>query len=162
MSCLFQLENYKIEHVVVVLNEEYDASLPTHTGNIASSLNVAPHKKDPLRYRLTLDVRIDPTEKREKEFFPYRVAIKGRAAFAFKDGCSREEIDKFMRLNGAAILYGLLRAQIAQITAQSVHGQFLLPTMNFAEAAKDEPKAKANKVLKKGEELPKAEAQKGS
>lgn len=153
MSCLFQLENYKIEHVVVVLNEAYDASLPSHTGNIASSLNVAPHKQDPLRFRLTLDVRIDPTEKREKEFFPYRIAIKGRAAFVFKEGCGREEVDKFMRLNGASILYGLLRAQIAQITAQSVHGQFLLPTVNFTEAAKDEPKAK--KVSRKDEELPK-------
>lgn len=146
MSCLFQLENYKVEHVVIISEEGYDASLPSHTGNIASSLNVAPHKTDPLRYRLTLEIRIDPTEQREKEFFPYRVAIKGRAAFAFKEGCSHEEINKFMRLNGAAILYGLLRAQVAQITAQSVHGQFLLPTMNFVEAAeKSRKKAKLKK-----------------
>ena len=152
MSCLFQLENYKIDHVVVISYEGYDASLPSHTGNIASSLNVAPHKKDPLRFRLTLEVRIDPTEKRDKEFFPYRVAIKGQAAFAFKAGCNRDEIDKFMRLNGAAILYGLLRAQVAQITAQSVHGQFLLPTVNFAEAAqKAQLEAKPKKVSKKTE-----------
>jgi len=37
------------------------------------------------------------------------------------------------RINGAAILYGMLRGQVAQITAQSVHGQFLLPTANFIE-----------------------------
>ena len=155
MGCLFQLENYQIEHVVVVPYEGYDASLPSHTGNIASSINVAPHKKDPLRYRLTLEVQTSPTENRDKEYFPYRVAIKGRAAFVFKEGYGREEVNKFMRLNGASILYGLLRAQVAQITAQAVHGQFLLPTMNFAEEFKPQQKSQSKSATKKDQALTK-------
>ncbi|MDD5706586.1 MAG: hypothetical protein PHR35_11720, partial [Kiritimatiellae bacterium] len=44
--------------------------------------------------------------------------------------------DHFLQLNGAAILYGLLRGHVAQITAQGPHGQFLLPTLNFLELQK--------------------------
>ena len=155
MSCQLRLDHYQIEYVAVAQNDGYDAALSSHTGDISSSINISPHKKDPSRYRLRLEVQVKPTAKKEKEFFPYQVAIKGRAFFDIKDASSPEETNKFLRLNGAAILYGLLRAQVAQITAQSVHGQFLLPTMNFVEAAKAEPKAKANKTLKKGKDSPK-------
>ena len=149
MSCLFRLDHYQIEYVAVAQNEGYDASLPSHTGDISSSINIAPNKKDPSRYRLRLEVQIKPTAKREKDFFPYQVAIKGRGFFAIKGAGSPGEIDTYLRQNGAAILYGLLRAQVAQITAQSVHGQFLLPTMNFAEAAqKAQLEAKPKKAPK--------------
>lgn len=136
MNCLFRLDHYQIESVAVAHNETFDTSQSDHTGDISSAINIAPHKKDASKYRLTLEIQVKPTAKKEKSFFPYFVAIKGRAFFTFKDPCSREDADKALSLNGAAILYGLLRAQVAQITAQSVHGQFLLPTMNFVELAK--------------------------
>ena len=157
MTCQFRLDHYLIDHVLVVQNEGYDAALESHTGDVAANINVAPNNKDPNRYRIVLDVKVSPTAKQEKAFFPYKVAIKGRGFFAIKDASSPEEVDKFLRCNGAAILYGLLRAQVAQITAQSVHGQFLLPTMNFVEAAKNANlEAKPKKTRKKNESIAKA------
>lgn len=135
MNCFFQLERYQIESVAVAPNEKFNATSGSFTGDIYAAINIAPHAKDPKRYRLTLDVQVRPTPKKEKSFFPYHVAIRGRAFFLFRDVCSQAEADHALRLNGASILHGLLRAQIAQITAQSVHGQFLLPTMNFVELA---------------------------
>jgi preprotein translocase subunit SecB len=48
-------------------------------------------------------------------------------------------------VNGAAILFGLLRGQVAQVTAMSHYGTFLLPPVNLVEAFND--KAKANMEL---------------
>lgn len=134
MSCQFRLEQYLIDHILVAQNDRYDASLQNHTGDVATVINVAPNQKNPSLYRVILDVQVKPTVKQENEFFPYQVAIKGRGFYAVKGANSPEESDRLLRVNGAAILYGLLRAQVAQITAQSLHGQFLLPTMNFVEA----------------------------
>ena len=131
MSCLFQLDHYQIESVLVAQNEEFDSSADTHTGDIAGVTRITPHKSDPCKYLLGLEIEVNPKPQREKEFFPYYVAIKGSAFFSFKELCSKEVVERYLHLNGASILYGLLRAQVAQITAQSAHGQFLLPTVNF-------------------------------
>lgn len=138
MNCVFQLNSYKIQSVAVACNDSYDRSLNAHIGDIAASINIAPHVKDKAKYRLSLEVRVTPTAKKEKEFFPYSVAIKGRADFSFKEPWPPEQANHTLRLNGASILYGLLRAQVAQITAQSVYGQFLLPTMNFLELPEEQ------------------------
>jgi len=135
MPCKFQLEQYQLASVAVSGNEAFDGSLARHGGEITTSLTVAPHKRDGSRYRLTLDVTVKADEKNRAAGFPYDVAIKGHAFYIFQEPCGQEEKESFMHMHGAAILYGLLRAQVAQITAQSVNGQFLLPTVNFADEA---------------------------
>jgi preprotein translocase subunit SecB len=162
MNCLFRLDHYQIESVAVAHNEQFDPKLPAHTGDISATINIAPHTKEQTKYRLTLEILVKPTTGQEQAFFPYEISVTGRGFFSFKAPCDPEKADHVLRLNGAAILSGLLRGQIAQITAQSVHGQFLLPTVNFVElqeqaqamAAKPEPKRavkakpKARKPLK--------------
>ncbi len=133
MNCFFQLDRYQIESVSIAPNPDFDPALPAHTGEMTASINIAPNTKAPNRYRLTMEIQVKPSAEKEKEFFPYLIAIKGRAFFTFKAPCTPEQADHVLRLNGAAILHGLLRAQVAQITAQSVHGQFLLPAANFQE-----------------------------
>jgi len=142
MKCAFQLNSYQIENIAVAWNETFDRDLDAHTGDIATSISISPHAKDVRKYRVTLEVQVKPTAKKEKEFFPYQVAIKGRAFFTFQEACPAEDADHTLRLNGASILYGLLRAQVAQITAQSVNGQFLLPTVNFLELAETQRKTR--------------------
>lgn len=136
MDCLFQLNHYQIESVAVSLNAKYDDKLPSHTGDVSATMQVAPHKEDSTKYLLTMELLVRPNKDHEKEFFPYDVGIKGRAFFTFREPCPRDQADHVLRLNGASILYGLLRGQVAQITAQSAHGQFLLPTVNFLELGK--------------------------
>jgi hypothetical protein len=41
MSCLFQLDHYQIESVLVAQNEEFDSSADTHTGDGSPYLSVA-------------------------------------------------------------------------------------------------------------------------
>ena len=133
MSCLFRLDHYQIESVAVILNEGYNPKLKSHTGDLTSTMTVAPHREDARKYMLVLEVMARPKKDHESKFFPYSVVVKGRGFFSFRNKTDKPEAERVLRLNGAAILYGLLRAQVAQITAQSVHGQFLLPTVNFVE-----------------------------
>ncbi|MBA4386488.1 MAG: hypothetical protein C0404_00825 [Verrucomicrobia bacterium] len=142
MNCQFRLDQYQIESVSVIVNDKYDSKLPSHTGDVSSTITLNPHKEDPNKYLLALELLVRPKKDHEKDFLPYNIAIKGRAFFAFKDACPRKEAERVLQLNGASILYGLLRAQVAQITAQSVHGQFLLPTMNFVELTQAQQEAK--------------------
>jgi len=150
VKCVFRLDLYQIESVAVTQNETFDTAMSLHTGDISSAINIAPHKNDPGKYRLTMGIQVKPSPKKEKEFFPYLIAISGRAFFTFEEPCPREQAEAVLRLNGASILYGLLRAQVAQITAQSVHGQFLLPAMNFVELAKVQADAESAAPAKKG------------
>lgn len=136
MTCEFQLDAYQIESVSVATNAKFDAARPAHTGDVSCEVGIAPHRKDATKYRLTLDVQVKPNPKKERDFFAYHVAIKGRAFFTFSAEVPRVDAEHTLRLNGASILYGLLRAQVAQITAQGEHGQFLLPPMNFVELEK--------------------------
>ncbi|MFA5107878.1 MAG: protein-export chaperone SecB [Patescibacteria group bacterium] len=148
MNRVFRLDRYQIESVAVVLNESYDAKLPSHAGDVSVKMTIAPHKEDPTRYLLSLELFVRPKKDHEKAFFPYNIAIKGRAFFVFKDNCPKDQAKHVLSLNGASILHGLLRAQVAQITAQSVHGQFLLPTMNFVEMAQSQQAGKPTKASK--------------
>ena len=142
MNCVFRLDHYQIESVAVILNGSYDAKLHAHTGDVTTTIIIAPRKDDLTKYFLTLEIIVRPKKDHEKEFFPYDVAIKGHAFFTFKEKYPKERAKQFLQLNGVSILYGFLRAQVAQITAQSVHGQFLLPTMNFVELAAQQQVAK--------------------
>jgi len=148
MNCVFRLDHYQIESVAVILNESYDAKLSTHTGDVSATIKIVPHKEVATKYLLSLEFFVRPKKDHEKAFFPYNIVIKGRAFFTFKDNCPKDQASHALRLNGASILYGLLRAQVAQITAQSVHGQFLLPTMNFVEMAQSQQACKPAKALK--------------
>jgi len=148
MNCEFRLDAYQIESVSVSENAKFDAARPSHTGDVSCAVSITPHRSDATKYRLMLDVQVKPTAKKERDFFPYYVAIKGRAFLSFQAEVAHEDAEHILRLNGASILFGLLRAQVAQITAQGEHGQFLLPPMNFVELEKRlaSPRSKSRKA----------------
>ena len=69
-----------------------------------------------------------------------------RREVCFSEEYPIDQYDKALSLNGASILYGLLRAQIVQLTALSAHGQFLLPTINFVELQQSKSESSAKKM----------------
>lgn len=149
MSCLFQLDRYIIEEVSVRLNDAYDASISEHIGDIASNIRNARSSKHAQKARLTMEIDVHPTEGKEKSFYPYYVKIKGTAFFTFSEEYPTDQYERALSLNGSSILYGLLRAQIVQLTALSTHGQFLLPTINFVELQQSKSESRAKKMKPK-------------
>lgn len=147
MSCQFQLNRYEVESVAVTPHDGHNPKLKSHTGDVTSKIQVAQHNKDPRKYLLVLEILVHPTKGREAKFYPYNIAIKGRGHFFFKEEAG-DDVHRALNVNGAAILYGLLRAQVAQITAQAVRGQFLLPPLNFVEMYEDKKEnGRASKPL---------------
>ncbi len=149
MDCLFRLDRYIIEAVSIRLNNEYDGSIREHVGDVSSSVEHAWNSKNAKQACLTLEIDIHPAAGKENAFYPYHVNIKGAAFFTFADNYPPDQYDQALSLNGASILYGLLRAQVVQITALSAHGQFLLPTLNFVEMQQSKPESNTGKVKSK-------------
>jgi preprotein translocase subunit SecB len=129
----FNLEHYLLDAVNVATNPAYDKTLPEQSLGLQASLGIATNPTDPKRFMLVLSVAVDADKENQQKPPAYTVSISGRAFFAFAETPNKEEAEKFLSLQGASILYGFLRGQVAQLTAQGPHGQMLLPTLNFQE-----------------------------
>ncbi|MFH0953520.1 MAG: hypothetical protein V1873_04240 [Verrucomicrobiota bacterium] len=141
----FEIEHFEILQLNIEANEVFDKTSTERTALLKAQMSVSCHEKDPRRWRLTLALEIDAEKPEEKKLLPYRMRITGRAYFLFKEDATKEAAEHTLRLNGASILYGLLRAQVFNITALSINEPYLLDTMNFVQAEKQhlkEPPAK--------------------
>jgi preprotein translocase subunit SecB len=58
----------------------------------------------------------------------------GRAYFHVSDELEESEVARYILFNGSAILLGLLRAQVSQVTALGRWGTFLLPPVDIVQA----------------------------
>lgn len=66
--------------------------------------------------------------------------------FKFEKGMSKQEKEKFLKINGASILYPYIRAYISTITSFNKEGSaVILPTINFASFYEDEKKTRTKK-----------------
>ena len=83
---------------------------------------------DPSAHQLLLEVPFEPTEAGSA---PYRGRIVGRGFFSISEELDVEQTAQYIIGNGSAILLGLLRAQVAQVTALGRWGTFLLPPVNL-------------------------------
>lgn len=129
----FQLEHYLLDAVNVATNLAYDKTLPEQSLGVQATLGIATHPTDPKRFMLVLSIAVGADKENQQKAPAYAVSISGRAFFAFAEPPNKDEAEKFLSLQGASILYGLLRGQVSQITAQGPHGQMLLPSLNFQE-----------------------------
>lgn len=126
-----QLNSYKIFGVSVAPSPDFKPKQLEYTGEVSTGIRTGTHRQDSNKHKVTLDVRIEPKKGKEDACFPYIVAIRGDAYFTTKDISDGAMIEKALHLQGTSILYGLLRAQVAQITAQGIYGTYLMPTLNF-------------------------------
>ncbi|MBN2164310.1 MAG: protein-export chaperone SecB [Pontiellaceae bacterium] len=129
----YQLERFLVESVAVRPNPGYSDTSPENTGTISVGVSLATHNEDKCKRQLILDINLQPKEGAEDRCFPYSISIIGMAFFLFHKDASEKDVERFLNINGSAMLFGLLRGQVSQITSQSVHGQFLLPPCNFVE-----------------------------
>jgi len=127
------LDRFLVDRIHVEANSDYDKR-----DELVLTLDVDPqhlrHNEDPDVHQLILAVRFGRTEE-DSAGTPYFGEAVGRAFFHIEGkDLSEKEKAELVLMNGAAILYGLLRGQIAQITAMSHFGTFLLPPTNLVEA----------------------------
>ena len=124
------LDAYYVDRLALDVVEDYDDDAAEQHWEIDVRPQHLTNTEDPLAQQVVLSVRFEPAEGSSA---PYRGEIAGRAFFRVCD----EEPDKassLVRFNGSSILFGLLRGQVAQLTAFARWSTFLMPPVNLVEA----------------------------
>jgi preprotein translocase subunit SecB len=122
---------------------------------------------------VTMDTRID-VDGRDKEspdprlfgvYYALRVANKEGKQCPYSFECvvsglfevvgniPKEERETFVAVNGTTLLFGAVREQVANLTARSVYGMLLLPTVNFLDLKKPKPKPELDPAAPPAQEL---------
>jgi len=135
-----QLDAYRIDSLRIEANPDFDRR-DVFTGTIDVDPEHLRHTEKEDVHQLRLTVSFGRAED-EPVGTPYTGEIVGRAFFHLADSeLDESEKARLIIVNGSAILYGLLRGQVAQVTALSHYGAFLLPPVNLVESFREKAAA---------------------
>lgn len=126
-----QLDGFVLDQLSVTANEDYDED--SGTDSVELTLQAAPlvNNDDASEHQLILSVGFSPVEGKSCR---YSGNVAGRAYFRTDQDLTDDEVGQYVFVNGSAILYGLLRGQVATVTACARWGMFLLPAANLVDA----------------------------
>jgi preprotein translocase subunit SecB len=137
-----EIENYAVDRLTLESNSAFDESKPMES-SLGLSHSLQQHVSDPLRFRVTMDIVVrEATERAPGEDgepnWPYRIHLRIMGYFAFAEGTPEEVVSQMLPTNGLVMLYGVARGVVAQVTAVSHWGKFVLPSVNFVEYLREE------------------------
>jgi|Deesub1362A_J573_1020465.scaffolds.fasta_scaffold23972_2 preprotein translocase subunit SecB len=130
MPAQLDIEEYFVEEVRVKANPDYSGEI-SHEGEISVSFNIKRKGTEPF-FMIPMIINVNKTKK-AFETAPYQIVLRITGFFRFKEGTDEVTIKKMIGLNAPAMLYSIARGIVSQTTAQSLHGKFILPTVNFVE-----------------------------
>ncbi|MBU0607543.1 MAG: protein-export chaperone SecB [Armatimonadetes bacterium] len=110
-------------------HEDYQVSLEQEMSKVPE------HQKYMLVMKLGLEAK---DEDRTPPAALRSLAVTARGFFDLPDDAPEEYVEKVVPLNCSAILYGMLRGVVSQVTANLPSGPQLLPTLNLAEALSEQ------------------------
>jgi preprotein translocase subunit SecB len=148
MQSLLNIYDFTIEELHVKANEKYRGKGKDERAEIETTVSLR-RKAGSSDFLLRMRIEVNRTEKAFAKG-PYYVLLDISGFLGFVEGTEEETIQKMIGINGPVILYGVARGIVAQATANARHGKFVLPTVNFLEAAKQKPVRK-NKTRQKSE-----------
>lgn len=141
MPALLDIEEYFVEEIRVKASPDYSGG-SDHEGTVSVSFNINRKGTEPF-FMIPMVINVNKTKK-AFETAPYQIVLKITGFFSFKEGTDEETIKKMISLNAPAMLYSIARGIVSQATAQSIHGKFILPTVNFVELLKKKRKKKTS------------------
>lgn len=137
-----QLEDF----VMTKLHLEWrDPKAKTYSeSGISFDYDIARHKEHDRRFMMHFRVALAPQKtKKNPDLSGYVLETEIVGLFKFPEDIEKEKMDYLIRVNGATILYGILRGQLATMTGSFAGGRFTLPTVMMQEVVADIEKAKA-------------------
>ena len=126
-----QLDAYYVDRLTFEVVDDWDDSLTESSWDIEVDPKHLRNDENPFVQQVALWVRFGPAEGGSA---PYRGEIAGRAFFRVTDEDDLDKAANLVAFNGASILFGLLRGQVAQVTAFARWSTFLMPPVNLVEA----------------------------
>ena len=143
MQAQLNLNDYYINEISFVVNRDHVPS-ETVCGTIDLDFDIKRNSDNPLNFMIDLRVDINP---REEDFdkCDYRIHLTLSGFFSFESGITEEAISNMIAPNGLSMLYGVARGVVANATAMSWHGKFVLPSLNLIEIIKRKSEAESEK-----------------
>ncbi len=90
-----------------------------------------PEPEAPYEYRMGVELQLIPSEA-SKTHAPYRIDVAAQAWLSFYDhDVTPERRRSIVEVNGASMVIGAIREEIARITARSTLGTLTLPTLRI-------------------------------
>lgn len=123
-------ENYAVNKIILRDLEENEES-EKEKGNFEINVGIDENKE-----RIKINMKVLPKDR--------YVEIEMIGIFKFSENFPEEDKEKFLRINGAAILYPYIRAYTSTVTSFDKTGNALIiPTINFQRLYEDSLKQKS-------------------
>ena len=118
-----------------------------------SSINVTcdvkKHNEDPTRFLIQMAVTISPKDEKSPGLYEGELVAVG--GFRVTENVQENDRADLVVVNGKAIMYGVIREMVANLSARGSHGVYFLPTVTFCDEAAKVPAVapkKSKKVVK--------------
>lgn len=153
MQAQLNLNDYYINELSFVANRDH---IPSEAlcGTIDLDFDIKRNSDNPLDFMIYLRVDVNPREE-DFEKCDYRIHLCLSGFFSFEKGTAEDTISNMIATNGLSMLYGVARGMVANATAMSWHGKFVLPSLNLIEIIKrkSEVESKAEKKPRKTKKI---------
>ena len=137
MPEILQLKDFVITRLHVDWHEpdKPTAESPEFTGSMGFDYEVLRRTDTARFFALRFQFKLTPEVKKTKTGYEIEAEIVG--FFDFPGTMTEDKMQALVRINGATILYGILRGEIAAFTGSFPGGKFMLPAVYMQDIVKD-------------------------
>ncbi len=129
------LLEYFATDLVLGTNHAFASDKPVQFDDKEFIVDVAAKQNDKAprtgnRWQVTLDVRHQPAPGVN---FPYSYRVVMVGQFGVSDNVKPEDEERFVRIHGASVLYGMAREIVRALTGRGPYRSVIIPTVSFYE-----------------------------
>lgn len=144
MPALLEISEYFVDQLQFEANQNFKGG-EIYEAAMEVDFNIGRAAGGDPRFEVKLFISLNKDDQKYK-IAPYRISLILSGYFHFEDGTDEETINKMIAPNGLAILYGIARGTVSQITGTSRYGKVVLPSFNFMELIHEKAKTHGKKT----------------
>lgn len=141
-----QLRDYVLLYLLIEANPNFKSSENEgREGDIGFKFDFKKNPEEPI-FLVELEILLNQKEEMFNQQ-PYRIKVRLQTFLEFDKSFPEKDIHNLLGPNGLAMTYSIARGIVGQATGTSLHGKFILPTMNFIEVLKEQSKKTTQKSI---------------
>ncbi len=145
---IMQCKSYFVQDILVEANVEYTPSSNSDSRDDIKFDYAIGKNPELLSFMITLSLEINSLKTKFKDS-RYHLKLTLLSVFDFPPDTNLEEIKAKLEPNGLAMSYSIARGIIGDVTANALHGRYILPTVNFMKVIEQNHKKKEAKRIKR-------------
>ena len=100
-------------------------------GALKTQIQCQPHNEDPLRWMVTLGVKLE--DESEGQCSPYTADFEAVGLFTVDEGFPEERRTALVQANAPAVLFGAIREMLTNLTSRGPYNPINLKTVTFVD-----------------------------